>query len=150
MTVGRDFAAALAEQGGNAVVDAAFRRPPTSTAQVIDPKAYQDGVEPLGVRPPPGEGQRVDAGTLGEFGLAALITGGRRATNAGAAGRWLGRQLRDLPDQPRLCTYVNIVLADTESREQLLRDLGALRGGPRRPGRVARSADRGVRLRSCD
>jgi hypothetical protein len=89
-TAGRDFAAALAQQGGNPALDAAFRRPPTSTAQVIDPKAYQDGIEPLGVRAPAGEGQRVDAGTLGEFGLAALITGGRRATNAGGAGRWLG------------------------------------------------------------
>jgi hypothetical protein len=36
---GRDFATALAEQGGNAAVDTAFRRPPASTAQVIDPKA---------------------------------------------------------------------------------------------------------------
>ena len=149
MTVGRDFAAALAEQGGNPAVDAAFRRPPTSTAQVIDPKAYQDGVEPLGVRPPPGEGQRVDAGTLGEFGLAAVITGGRRATNAGAAGRWLGDSYGTFRTGQRLCTYVNIVLADTESREQLLRDLGrfvAARGGR---AAVARSADRGVRLRSC-
>ena len=149
-TVGRDFAAALAEQGGNKAVDAAFRRPPTSTAQVIDPKEYQDGVEPLGVRPPPGEGQRVDAGTLGEFGLAALITGGRRATNAGAAGRWLGDSYGTFRTGQSLCTYVNIVLADTESREQLLRDLGhfvATRGGR---AAVAGSADRGVRLRSCD
>ena len=88
-TVGREFAAALAEQGGNPAVDAAFRRPPASTAQVIDPKAYQDGMEPLGVRAPPGEGQRVDAGTLGEFGLAALITaaGGRR-TRVRPGGGW--------------------------------------------------------------
>ena len=149
MTVGRDFVAALAEQGGNPAVDAALGRPPTSTAQIIDPKAYQDGVEPLGVRPPPGEGQRVDAGTLGEFGLAAMITGGRRATNAGAAGRWLGDSYGTFRTGRRLCTYVNIVLADTESREQLLRDLDrfvAARGGR---AAVARSADRGVRLRSC-
>jgi hypothetical protein len=149
-TVGRDFAAALAEQGGNPAVDAAFRRPPTSTAQVIDPKAYQDGVEPLGVRAPAGEGQRVDAGTLGEFGLAALITGGRRATNAGAAGRWLGDSYGTFRIGQGLCTYVNVVLTDGESREQLMRDLGrfvASRGG--RAG-VLRSADRGVRLRSCN
>jgi len=148
-TVGRDFATALAEQGGNPAVDAAFRRPPTSTAQVIDPKAYQDGSEPLGVRAPPGQGQRVDAGTLGEFGLAALTTGGRRATNAGAAGRWIGDSYGTFRTDRGLCTYVNIVLADTESREQLMRDLAgfvASRGGR---ADVTRSADRGVRLRSC-
>jgi hypothetical protein len=149
VTVGRDFATALAEQGGNPAVDAAFRRPPTSTAQVIDPQAYEDGVEPLGVRPPPGQGKRVDAGTLGEFGLAALITGGRRATNAGAAGRWLGDTYGTFRTDQGVCTYINIVLADTESREQLVRDLGrfvATRGGR---AAVVRSADRGVRLLSC-
>ena len=148
-TVGRDFAAALAEHGGNPAVDAAFRRPPTSTAQVIDPEAYQNGVEPLGVRPPAGQGQRVDAGTLGEFGLAALTTGGRRATNAGAAGRWLGDSYGTFRTDHGLCTYVNIVLADTESREQLVRDLArfvAERGGR---AEVTRSAERGIRLRSC-
>jgi hypothetical protein len=148
-TVGRDFATALAERGGNAAVDAAFRRPPTSTAQVIDPKAYQDGVEPLGVRPPPGQGQRVDAGTLGEFGLAALITGGRRATNAGAAGRWLGDSYGTFRSGQGLCTYVNIVLADTESREQLVRDLARFVAGRGGRADVTRSADRGLRLRSC-
>jgi hypothetical protein len=148
-TVGRDFAVALAEQGGNAAVDAAFRRPPASTAQVIDPKAYRDGVQPLGVRAPPGEGQRVDAGTLGQFELAALVTGGRRAVNAGAAGRWLGDSYATFRIGRQLCTYGNIVLADTESREQLVRDLArwvAARGGR---AQVTRSADRGIRLRSC-
>jgi hypothetical protein len=148
-TVGRDFAAALAEQGGNAAVDAAIRRPPVSTAQVIDPKAYRDGVQPLGVRAPPGEGQRVDTGTLGQFGLAALVTGGRRVVNAGAAGRWLGDSYGTFRIGRQLCTYGNIVLADTESREQLVRDLSrwvAARGGR---AQVTRSADRGIRLRSC-
>jgi hypothetical protein len=148
-TAGRDFATALVQRGGNAMVDTAFRRPPASTAQVIDPKAYQDGVEPLGVRPPPGEGQRLDAGTLGEFGLAALVTGGRRATNAGAAGRWLGDSYGTFRSSRGLCMYVNIVLADPESREQLIRDLArfvAARGGR---ADLTRSAERGIRLRSC-
>jgi hypothetical protein len=148
-TTGREFVAALAEQGGNGAVDAAFRRPPTSTAQVIDPKAYQGGVEPLGVRSPPGQGQRVDAGTLGEFGLAALVTGGRRVVNAGAAGRWLGDSYGTFRSGGQLCTYVNVVMADTASREQLMRDLArwlAARGGR---AEVARNAVRGARLRSC-
>lgn len=148
-TIGRDFVTALAQRGGNAAVDAAFRRPPTSTAQVIDPTAYLDGVEPLGVRPPPGQGQRVDAGTLGEFGLAALITSGRRATNAGAAGRWLGDSYGTFRSGQGLCTYANIVLADTESREQLVRDLARFVAGRGGRADLTRSAERGVRLRSC-
>ena len=106
-------------------------------------------MQPLGVRVPPGEGQRVDAGTLGQFELAALVTGGRRAVNAGAAGRWLGDSYATFRTGRQLCTYGNIVLADTESREQLVRDLArwvAARGGR---AQVTRSADRGIRLRSC-
>jgi len=148
-TVGRDFAAALAEQGGNRAVDAAFRRPPVSTAQVVDPKAYQAGAEPLGVRPPPGSGQRVDAGTLGQFGLAALVTGGRRVLNAGAAGRWLGDSYGTFRSGQGLCTYANVVLADSASREQLVRDLARWVAGRGGRAKVVRSADRGIRLSSC-
>jgi hypothetical protein len=148
-TVGRDFTAALAERGGNPAVDAAFRRPPASTAQVIDPAAYEAGTEPLGVRPPPGAGQRVDAGTLGQFGLAALITGGRRVVNAGAAGRWLGDSYGTFRSGQGLCTYANVVLADTASREQLVRDLARWVAGRGGRAAIARSADRGIRLTSC-
>lgn len=148
-TLGVEFATALAGAGGNAAVDAAFARPPSSTAQVIDPAAYRDGVEPLGVRAPAGEGQRLDAGTLGRYGLAALVTGGQRVLNAGAAGRWLGDSYGTFRSAAGVCTYANVVVADSEAREQLVRDLArwvAGRGG--RAG-LTRSADRGVRFRSC-
>ena len=115
-TVGGDFAAALAEQGGNPAVDAAFRRPPTSTAQVIDPKAYQDGVEPLGVRPPPGEGQRVDAGHARRV-RAGGADHGRPAGDERGCGRAVaGRQLRDLPDRPAACARTSTSCWRTPSR----------------------------------
>lgn len=144
--VGAEFVTAL---GDNAAVDAAFRQPPTSTAQVVDPRAYRDGVEPLGVRAPPGEGQRIDAGTLGRYGLAALVTGNTRLLNAGAAGRWLGDSYGTFRSGRGVCTYANVVLADAASRDQLVRDLGrwvAARGGR---AAVTRNAERGLRLRSC-
>lgn len=148
-TVGRDFATTLAGQGGNAAVDAAFKRPPTSTAQVIDPREYSGGVEPLGVRPPPAEGQRLDGGTLGQFGLAALVTRGLRVANVSAASGWLGDSYVTYRASGRLCTSANVVVTDTEQREQLVRDLAgwlSSRGGR---ASVERSGDRGVRLRSC-
>ena len=148
-TTGRAFAEALAEQGGNPAVDAAFRRPPVSTAQIIDPRAYQGGQEPLGVRAPPGQGQRVDAGTLGEFGLAALVSGGRRVVDAGAAGQWLGDSYSTFRTAQELCTYSNIVLADSDAREQMVRDLSHWVAARRGRAAIVRSADRGIRLRSC-
>jgi len=148
-TVGLDFATALADHGGNAAVDGAFTRPPESTAQLIDPRDFLAGAEPLGVRPPPGEGQRVDAGTLGQFGLAALVTGGRRVLNVSATSKWLGDSYGTFRTASGLCTYGNVVLADTEAREQLLRDLAGWLATRRGRAEITRSAERGLRLRSC-
>jgi hypothetical protein len=148
-TLGRDFVVTLAGRGGNAAVDAAFARPPVSTAQVIDPRKYEGGVAPVGVRPPPGEGRRVDAGTLGQFGLAALVSGGRRVVNVSATSSWLGDSYGTFRSGRGLCTYGNVVLADTEAREQLVRDLARWVASRHGRAEVVRSADRGVRLRSC-
>jgi hypothetical protein len=148
-TVGLEFATALADHGGNAAVDGAFARPPVATAQVIDPRDYLAGTEPLGVRPPPGEGRRVDAGTLGQFGWAALVSGGRRVLNVSATSMWLGDSYGTFRTAGGLCTYGNVVLADTESRDQLLRDLAGWVATRRGRAEVTRSAERGLRLRSC-
>lgn len=148
-TVGHDFATALADHGGNAAVDGAFARPPLSTAQVIDPREFLAGAEPVGVRPPPGEGKRVDAGTLGQFGVAALVTGGRRVVNVSSTSKWLGDSYGTFRTTSGLCTYANVVLADTQAREQLLRDLArwlATRGGR---AEAVGSGERGLRLHSC-
>jgi hypothetical protein len=147
--VGQDFAAALAEHGGHAAVDGAFARPPVSTAQVIDPRDFLAGVEPVGVRPPPGEGRRVDAGTLGQFGWAALVTGGRRVLNVSSTSKWLGDSYGTFRTAGALCTYGNVILADTAARDQLVRDLAAWLATKRGRAEVTRSADRGLRLRSC-
>ena len=81
--------------------------------------------------------------------MAALVTGGRRATNAGAAGRWLGDSYGTFRSSGGLCTYVNIVLADPESREQLIRDLARFVADRGARADLTRSAERGIRLRSC-
>lgn len=148
-TVGLQFAQALVERGGNAAVDGAFTKPPASTAQVIDPRDYLAGAEPLGVRPPPGEGRRVDSGTLGQFGWAALVSGGRRVLNVSGTSTWLGDSYATFRTAGGLCTYGNVVLADTGSREQLLRDLAEWLTTRRGRAEVTRSAERGLRLRSC-
>ena len=148
-TTGRAFAEALAEQGGNPAVDAAFRRPP-----VLDRADHR----PAGV---PGW-----AGTAGRTGAAGAGTaGGRRDAGrvraGGARQRWPARgrrgrgravarrQLQHVPHGPELCTYSNIVLADSDAREQMVRDLSRWVAARRGRAAIVRSADRGIRLRSC-
>jgi hypothetical protein len=148
-TIGRDFVIALAGQGGNAAVDAAFRRPPTSTAQIIDPRKYLGGVEPIGVRPPTPAGTRVDAGTLGQFGLAMLVSRGRRVLNVSATSQWVGDAYVTSGAGRGFCTYDNIVLNTGEARDQLFLDLAPLARNPANRTRIEKSAARGIRVQAC-
>ena len=128
-TYGRDFVTGLAADGGAAAVDAAFGNPPTSTAQIIDPRLYARAVQPVGVRLPQAGGAVVDSGTLGRFGLAMLSTGGRRVLNAGASSAWQGDAYVTFRSGRGLCTRGNVVLDGTNAQQQLLTDLS------RRPGK---------------
>lgn len=148
-TLGRDFVTALANQGGNAAVDAAFRRLPASSAQVIDARKYLAGVQPIGVLPPVADGPRVDEGTLGQFGLAMLVTRGRRLLNVSAASQWAGDSYVTFRSGGGFCTRDNVVLASAAGRDQLFGDLATVAGNPANRTRVAKSSDRGVRIEAC-
>jgi hypothetical protein len=148
-TVGRDFVIALAGQGGNAAVDAAFRRPPASTAQIIDPRKYLGGVEPIGVRPPAAVGARVDEGSLGQFGLAMLVSRGRRVLNVSATSQWVGDSYVTFRSGQGFCTYDNVVLNTAAARDQIFLDLAPLARNPANRTRIEKSAERGVRVQAC-
>jgi hypothetical protein len=148
-TAGRDFVTALAGQGGNQAVDAAFRRPPVATAQIIDSRRYLAGIGPVGVRAPAAAGQRVDAGSIGQFGLAMLVTGGRRLTNVSSASQWAGDAYITVRTGAGFCTYDNVILASTGARDQLYGDLLPYAGNPANRARITKSADRGLRIQAC-
>jgi hypothetical protein len=148
-TAGRDFVAALVRAGGAKAVDEAFRHPPESTAQIIDPTRYTGRQAPLGVRAPAVAGARVDGGTLGQFGLAMLVSGGRRLTNVSGASQWAGDAYVTVRSGRGYCTYVNLVLATTTAREQIYGDLLPYVRNPANRARLAKSTDRGVRLSAC-
>jgi hypothetical protein len=69
--------------------------------------------------------------------------------NAGAAGRWLGDSYGTFRTAAALCTYVNVVLVDSDAREQMMRDLVQFVAASGGRAEATRSADRGIRLRSC-
>ncbi len=71
---GREFAAALADQGGEAAIVDAFDRPPSSTEQILNPDAYLDGDDPATVAAPglPDDAALARQGTIGAF-LLSLV-----------------------------------------------------------------------------
>jgi hypothetical protein len=148
-TAGRDFVTALVRAGGNKAVDAAFGAPPESTAQVIDPAKYTARTAPIGVRAPAAGGARVDAGTLGQFGLAMVLSGGRRLANVSGASQWAGDAYVTVRSGHGYCTYVNVILTTATARDQVFGDLLPYVRNPANRARVAKSADRGLRLSAC-
>jgi len=96
---GVEFVEGLHSAGGFAAVNAAYRRPPTSTEHIFHPQTYTAGE---GWRAPPlpdlaaATGcARVRAGTLGEFDMRALLDeSGIDTASANAARGWNGDAYR--------------------------------------------------------
>ncbi|MGH3851518.1 MAG: hypothetical protein ACRDRT_17820, partial [Pseudonocardiaceae bacterium] len=73
---GTEFVDALRRSGGFGAVDAAYRQPPISTAQILHPERYLRGEEPAAPAAPavPPEGcQLLDQGALGEFDMRTIL-----------------------------------------------------------------------------
>jgi hypothetical protein len=91
--IGPQFVDAVVEHGGISALNAAYRRPPTSSEQLIDPAAYFSHDEPKHVATPPADGPRIDHGDLGVLGLILMLENGLpRSTAQLALGGWGGDQ----------------------------------------------------------
>ena len=81
LEAGLNFVAALYSRGGWEAVNAAYAAPPVSSEQILHPERYPD-LQPLPLTLPPlaptlGAGwEKVTQGTLGEWGLLALLAYG--------------------------------------------------------------------------
>ena len=71
---GPALVAALLAQGGEARVNEAYRAPPTTTEQVLDPVGWLRHGEPaIEVAPPPADGAVFDQGVLGLWGIVLVL-----------------------------------------------------------------------------
>jgi hypothetical protein len=100
-TEGVRFVRMLYDAGGFAAVDQAYRKPPSSTEQILHPEKYRDGHEPVPVEILPtnqllGENWAdVSSNTLGELDLRILIEQFTdRQTATRAATGWGGDRYR--------------------------------------------------------
>ncbi|MFL6138146.1 MAG: hypothetical protein ACJ74O_10145 [Frankiaceae bacterium] len=74
---GLRFVTLLRSQAGTKALDAAFRHPPRSTADVMSPPHYRLDKAFQVVPAPPHEGELVDFGTLGAYTLALALADGQ-------------------------------------------------------------------------
>ena len=74
-TAGPTFVRALATVRGQAGVDGAFRTPPATSADILEPQRFLGGTAPdARVAVPAAGGPVLDHGAIGEFGLRLLLT----------------------------------------------------------------------------
>ncbi len=70
---GPTFVGALLEEGAEPRVDQAYREPPTTSEEILDPGVYLRGEDPVAVPTPPADGPVVDEGVYGEWALSLTL-----------------------------------------------------------------------------
>lgn len=71
---GEPFVDAVLAAGGQAALDNAFRTPPVSSEQVLEPQRYIAGEVPIEQATPPADGPSLNVGVLGELLLREMLS----------------------------------------------------------------------------
>jgi hypothetical protein len=151
--LGEPFAEILHAIGGNPAVDRAFKSPPTSDEQLLDPFRYLDGDTPLPVKEPvlqKGE-TRLDGGDFGAFGLYLMLAQRLSPRDAlRAVDGWGGDSYVHFDRAARSCVRADFVGVNTQETDQLAVTLEAwARAMPVGAASVARH-DAQIEVNSCD
>jgi hypothetical protein len=108
---GPELVAALLAAGGQAQLDAAFRSPPTSSAEVLHPDRFLAGRGRASVPPVAADGRVVDEGVVGELVLRFVLAQSRPREQARrAAAGWAGDRYVAWQTGKRTCVRTAVVL----------------------------------------
>ena len=149
---GPTFVDSLDANGGTAAIDRAFRDPPVSEAQIVNPVEYPLVWRPTRVPVPtlPAGAHRID--TPSSFGQVSLfeVLGSRlgydRAWNA--VQGWQGDNAVPYKDHGRTCMAIDVAMAGTTSVTNLV---GSARAWAAEiPGATVTENGKLVDVRSCD
>lgn len=139
---GASFVGAIVRTGGFALVDEAFRKPPSSTAEILHPEAYLQGRvrrEVADLELPPGMSATAAQGAIGELGLRVLLADNDisvRETNE-LAMVWRGdRFVQVTTSSGSRASLGAIVCADEDAAKRLEARLKALGMNEHRAGHV--------------
>ncbi len=152
---GQEFATRLFETGGFEAVNAAFRAPPTSTAQILDPQKFlaQPRVEPVPIAWPNtgADGKRhILENSAGELGLRLLFKEwlgpelGTQIASGWAGDRYRGYRLDASKNNKVLSTVWRIVWQNPEEAQEYMTGCEQLlmKRYKIQPDKMRRDADR--------
>ena len=117
---GPDFVNAVVAHGGIAALNAAYRKPPVSSEQILIPDRYFSHDNPKHVAYPHADGAVIDKGDLGLIGLFLTLSQqvGQSEAATGARG-WGGDEFVSWKSGSRYCLRDSIVMDDPDSTTAL-------------------------------
>jgi len=140
-TDGVVFVHALRRAGGWAAVDAAWRKPPTTTEQILHPEKYvaQEGATKVASPPPPpgGPSEAIYVDQLGEQGLRLIFEDWMPLASAGtAATGWAGDEVVVFATGDQVAVAVHALFDDEPAAKRALEAFarGALLAEPEDAG----------------
>ena len=143
---------ALLGEGGNTAVDRAFRHPPTSEAQVLDPVAHPVDQDPVDVPEPvlpPGAARLGDPGPFGQvFLLEVLGTRLSYDESTAAVAGWTGDSSIGYRLGGRVCNAADVRVRDDAAADALVR--AVRRWSAPLPGAQVSVTGTTVAIRTCD
>lgn len=120
--VGPDFARAVVQGGGQARLDQAFAEPPATSEHLLHPASFLRGEPLVPVENPKPDGDEIDAGVLGEFGLLLVLNAGGADGRAAAMG-WGGDRYVAWRDGKNTCVRTTIAMDSLQDDAELRRAL---------------------------
>ncbi len=149
---GERFVSRVADAGGNAAVDRAFRSPPQTSAQLLHPKEWSAGQFPAAAavsQPPVAKPRDVaDRGVLGQVGLwAAAEADDPRPADALKLDGWAGDSYVSTDDGSQVCFVDEVRFSSAAARGAALAFLTRWTG-PKKIA-VTLEGDSNVRLSAC-
>jgi len=150
---GPAFVAALEDQGGNDAINRAFKNPPQSEAQVVDPQSYQAGVTVTKVPAPDlkaGQKRVEKPHDVGQVSMLEVLGDRLPYDQAwGALKAWTGDQGLTYRENGKVCFAGDTALKDRPSADTF--EAAARAWAATMPAAsVARLSPTVVDLRSCD
>jgi hypothetical protein len=151
--LGPAFVYALEHQGGNEAVDSAFRKPPASEAQIVDPQSYLSGASVTKVPAPHLEPNQPKVDHPDDFGqVSLLMVLGQHlpyATVWPAVQGWAGDQYVTYRQGGRVCVAIDAAFRTPADADRFAAASTAwARTLP--AASSARQTPTAVELRSCD
>ncbi|HVM09457.1 MAG TPA: hypothetical protein VM345_13400 [Acidimicrobiales bacterium] len=118
--VGPQFATAVVAEGGQERLDAAFREPPTTSEQILNPDRYlADGAPPRILENPKADGKIIDQGVIGQLGMILILQRILDDDDAFVASDgWGGDRYVAWRSGDKTCVRTNLVMdTATDARE---------------------------------